>query len=1201
MPENIHVGNIAGQVGDRGENAVQDPAFRQLCDLIGRGERKIAISGLQPPAKAFILAQLFRRTAQPLYVITPTEKEALAIHQDLAFFLGEEQLFYYPSWGVRSTDIFSFQADDSLRRMEILAHLSRRKTAVFILPLQALMQRVLPVKAWFDYVETIALGDIRDRDQLVEKLIAGGYKRVSLVEGKGEFGVRGSVLDIFPTTAEHPLRLEFLGDELESIRVFSPVSQRSASELCDFTLFPAGEIIFSEARKQLAVVNIRRRANDLELAALTKNRLVEAVANCLTSSINPLFLPLFYGAADQDGTGRSESPGVLFDYLAPGACLVIDDYYALQQAELAIENEMDRLLIKAGREESFYLEKKSSYLLAGDLWERLADYPQIHIDGIQLGGGDSKEGASFPEVAFITERNMLDRAAWKVHAAAEGGPLGFLVEHLKKQIQEGALVVFLCLGAEEAQRMAHLLSQHDLTVDQDRAAPSFWTALQQHHGQGRLIILDGKLSGGFHFPAWKLVVLTEEELFGRKIARRKTKPLRDGYFLQSFGELNDGDYAVHTEHGVGLYRGLQKLRIDGLENDFLLLEYQGGDKLYIPVYRLDVLQRYLGPSGYLPQLDKLGGTSWETVKEKIKKSVREMAEELAAIYGARQVLEGHSFSLPGGLYDEFCTGFEFEETPDQAKAIADMEADLADAKPMDRLICGDAGFGKTEVAIRAAFLVAMEGKQVAVLVPTTILAEQHYQTFSRRLQDWPIRVEVINRFKTKAEQQKIVAAIKEGAVDIVLGTHRLLQNDIDFKDLGLVVIDEEQQFGVAHKEKLKKLRTLVDVLTLTATPIPRTLHLSMAGIRDLTIINTPPEDRLPIKTYLLEFDEEVIKEAIQAELARGGQVFFLHDRVRSIYTMARFVEKIVPEARVSVVHGRMKPQEIEEVMTGFVRGHNDVLVCTTIIGAGLDIPTANTIIINRADRFGLAQLYQIKGRVGRAKEEGRAYFLIPQGMMLSRDARRRLQAIMDFSEHGSGFRISYQDLEIRGGGNVLGASQSGQMSAVGYELYTELMEQTLREVKGQEIHKEERKPEIHLGVAAFIPEDYMADMRQRLIAYKRLSMAETDTELAAIKAELVDCYGFIPAELSNLLEVLAIKNLLQSLRGKKMGYDKKNMVVSFYQESNVEPARILKLAREKWPNLRLTPDLQLYIPFPDLNEQEILREAKGILEQLSAG
>ena len=1188
---------ITEQIEEGRETFSPDP-LQRLCDLIGRGERKIAITGLQQAAKALIISLLFRRAAKPLFIISPTEKEALAIKQDLAFFLGEEQIFLYPPWDVRSLDMFSFQTDNSLRRMEILGHLSRKKKALFILPLPALMQRVLPVRAWSDYVETIALGDIRDRDQLVDKLIVGGYKRVSLVEGKGEFAVRGSVLDIFPVAAEDPLRLEFLGDELESIRIFSPDSQRSAGEICDFTLFPAGEIILSAERKQSASANIRRRANELELSLLTKNRLVEAVANGSSPAINPVFMPLFYESADSQGTVPQEQPSVLFDYLPPDACLVVDDYFSLQQAELAVENEMDRLLLKARQEESFYLEKKSSYLPHEELWGRWESYQQIYIDGPAAGGSETEPCQA---VKFITENNLLDRAAWKMQAASETGPLGFLAEHLKKRVAEGLLVVFVCPGAEEAQRMAHLLSQHDLAVSHDWSAASFWPELKPHHGQGRLVILDGKLSGGFQLPAWKLVVLTEEELFGRKIARRKTKPLREGYFIQSFGELNEGDYAVHTEHGVGIYRGLQKLCIDGLENDFLLLEYQGRDKLYLPVYRLDVLQRYMGPSGFVPQLDKLGGSSWEAVKEKIKKSVREMAEELAAIYGARQVLDGHSFSLPGGLYDEFCTGFEFEETPDQAKAIEDMEADLADTKPMDRLICGDAGFGKTEVAIRAAFLAAMEGKQVAVLVPTTILAEQHYQTFSRRLKDWPIRVEVINRFKTKTEQQKIVAAIKEGTVDIVLGTHRLLQKDIDFKDLGLVVIDEEQQFGVAHKEKLKKFRTLVDVLTLTATPIPRTLHLSMAGIRDLTIINTPPEDRLPIKTYLVEFDEDLIKEAIQAELARGGQVFFLHDRVRSIYTMARFVEKLVPEAKVGVVHGRMKPKEIEEAMTAFVRGDHNVLVCTTIIGAGLDIPTANTIIINRADRFGLAQLYQIKGRVGRAKEEGKAYFLIPQGMMLSRDARRRLQAIMDFSEHGSGFRISYQDLEIRGGGNILGASQSGQMSAVGYELYTELMEQTLREVKGQEVEKEERKPEIHLGVAAFIPEEYMPDMRQRLITYKRLSLAETEAELAAIKEELVDCYGFIPGQLRNLLAVLGIKNLLQKLRGKKMGYDRKNMIVSLQQGSDVDPARIIKLARERWPAIRLTPDLQLYIPLPDLPEEEILRVAKEILLLLSSG
>ncbi len=1138
---------------------------------------------------------LFKKITKTFVVITATEKEARAIQQDLAFFLEEERLFFYPPWDIHSTDIFAFQKDAALQRVEILCRLLRAGPAIVIVPLKALLQKVMPRRALADYVETISLGDFRDRDELTEKMLFGGYTRVSLVEGKGEFAVRGNIIDIYPPTEECPLRLEFIGDELESIRMFDTVKQRSSREITEFALFPAGEIILSPARRQLAVANIKRRANELGLSGVIKNRLAETVANGLATSVNPLFLSLFYEEPDQDRNGGpGEMPGMLFDYLPDDSLLVYDDFFAQRQAGKEIENELDRFLLKAKLEETFYLEKDAFFTSREDLPELGAGYDAIYIDGITTG--TEPDDPAQPGIKFATEKSAFPREIWKAAASSEAGPLGFLAEEIERYLAEDYLVFFLCHGPEEVQRLTHLLAEHGLKAS--RAGASFLADLETPRIRGKLILLEGKLSGGFHLPSLRLAVITEEEIFGRKITRRKARPLREGYFLQSFGELNDGDYVVHTDHGIGIYRGLHKLVIGGLENDFLLMEYQDGDKLYLPVYRLDLLQRYVGPGDYKPPLDKLGGGSWEAVKERVKKSVREVAEELATIYGTRQVKEGHAYSLPRGIYDEFTAAFEFEETPDQAKAIEDVELDMSEAKPMDRLICGDAGFGKTEVALRASFIAAMEGKQVAMLVPTTILSEQHYRTFARRLKDWPLRVEVMNRFRTKAEQQNIVEGINGGQVDIVIGTHRLLQKDILFKDLGLVVIDEEQRFGVAHKEKLKKLRTLVDVLTLTATPIPRTLHLAMVGIRDLTVINTPPEDRQPIKTYIVEFDEEIIKDAIRHELVRGGQTFFLHDRVRSIYSLARFVSTLVPEAKVGVVHGRMKSKEIEDVMAGFVRGDYQVLVCTTIIGAGLDIPTANTIIINRADRFGLSQLYQIKGRVGRGKEEGCAYFLIPKGMMLSRDARRRLQAITDFSEHGSGFRISYQDLEIRGGGNILGTSQSGHISAVGYELYTELMEQTLKEIKGEKVEKE-TKPEIHLGVPAFIPEDYMVDVRQRLITYKRLSMAEGEEELAALKGELTDCYGFVPPEVDNLCEVLIIKNLLHRLRGKKMGYDQKNMIIAFHGESNLEPAKILALARGKWPGLRFTPDLNLYVPRPDLKAGEVLSEAKILLQALS--
>ncbi|MBN1547475.1 MAG: transcription-repair coupling factor, partial [Syntrophaceae bacterium] len=588
----------------------------------------------------------------------------------------------------------------------------------------------------------------------------------------------------------------------------------------------------------------------------------------------------------------------------------------------------------------------------------------------------------------------------------------------------------------------------------------------------------------------------------------------------------------------------------------------------------------------------------DAVKERVKKSVRDVAEELVSVYAAREIMTREAFTPTDRLYQEFASCFPFEETPDQTKAIDDIHQDMSDSKPMDRLICGDAGFGKTEVALRASFRAVMDGKQVAVLVPTTILAEQHYHTYCERLREYPIHIAVLNRLKTKMEQQEILKGVQNGTIDILIGTHRILQKDVQFKNLGLVIVDEEQRFGVTHKEKLKKLRTLVDVLTLSATPIPRTLHLSLVGIRDLSIINTPPEDRMPIKTYVAEFNEDIIKEAIDKELARGGQVFFVHDRIQSIYSMARFVSKLNPEASIGIIHGRMKSKDIEDTMVRFVKKEYNVLVCTTIVASGVDIPAANTIIINRADRFGLSQLYQIRGRVGRSKEEAYAYLFVPKGAMLSRDAQKRLQVIMDLSDPGSGFRIASNDLEIRGAGNLLGISQSGHVSAVGYELYTELMEKTIRELKGEAIPEEETKPEIQLGIPAFIPEEYMTDKHTRLLTYKRLSIAATDEELDQIREELTDSYGFIPVELENLFSVIRIKNCLTKIKGKRMLYDGSVLSISFDRNSPLDPARLVKLAKREFKGMRFTPDLKLNIPFTGSSAHDLSDKIMAVLHAL---
>lgn len=1170
--------------------AAVDPALRELLGRLEAGEREITVSGLEGSARPFLAALLFKQLRRPLVVVSPNDKGADACVRDLSLFLGEEPSMLLPSWDLLTADMFAFQRETELARLEVFHRLIYGGPAVAVIPARALMQKVIPREVLEGYCEWVSVGDARERDELTRKLAEGGYGRVTLVEGKGEFSVRGNLIDIYPPSAPHPFRLEFFGDELESIREFDEATQRSIREIAEFMLFPAREVILTPERRERAERNVRRRCIELELPGSVKDKLAGMIATGLGSAVNPLFHSLFYDGAREDGSD-DRGLGTLFDYLPEHGFLVLDDPLAVSQAEERTEGDLDRFLARARDAGRFHLDKASAYLTAAEAASRRQGMRQLRLEGLSLGIEDE---ARHP-VRFRLKRDISFAAA-AGREEEDAGILRPLAEKIREWIAEGMRVILVCGGRECLQRTEQLLGGYGIPVRKEPV--DFLNGMEPQGSPGALYLKEGRVSGGFHFPAMNLVVLSEEQIFGKKILRRRIRSTREGYFLKSFGELTEGDFVVHTEQGIGRYRGLQKLTAGGIENDFMLIEYQENDRLYIPVDRIDQIQRYVGPDGFSPKVDKLGGTSWENVKERVKKSVREVAEELVAIYAAREVMDREAFAAPDRIYDEFCAAFEFEETPDQAKAIEDIHLDMDGGKPMDRLICGDAGFGKTEVAMRAAFRAVLDGKQVAVLVPTTILAEQHYQTFSRRLKPYPIRIEALNRFRTKVEQKQILDGLSRGDVDIVIGTHRILQKDVAFRKLGLVIIDEEQRFGVTHKEKLKKLRTLVDVLTLTATPIPRTLHLSLVGIRDLSIINTAPDDRLPVKTYVLEFNEEVITDAIRRELARNGQVFFLHDRVRSIETMARLVRKLVPEANVGMVHGQMTSKEIEEAMTRFIRREDNVLVCTTIIGAGLDIPTANTIIINRADRFGLAQLYQIRGRVGRSKDEASAYLLIPQGAMLSRDAQKRLQVIMDFTEPGSGFRIASNDLEIRGAGNLLGISQSGHVSAVGYELYTELMEQAIREIKGEAAPEEEVRPEIHLGLPAFIPEAYMADEHQRLLAYKKISLAATDENLGGMREELTDRYGPVPAEVENLLGVIAIRNLLKDLKGKQMGYDGKAMSVFLQEKSPVDPVRIIAMYRKKVRGVQLTPDLKLTVPMPGLEGPEILARARELLQQL---
>jgi len=1165
-----------------------DPAFRAALESIGRGG-ETRVTGLKGSSKALFIAALHALTRRTVVVLCAGLDEARSLEQDAAFFAGDDAVLLMPPWDLMLPDTLSSQKDTERERIRVLCTLIEQKPAIVVIPRAALLQRVVPRDAVAGFMAAVSIGDTLDRDRFAVTLTEGGYRRVPLVEEGGDFSVRGNVIDLYPPTAPGPYRLLLSGDEIESIREMDVASQRSRKELAEFTLTPARELVLSEEARRRALRHLRIRAGELGLPARAKDRLAEMIGNGLASSLNPQFFPLFY--MDESGAGGLEN---LADYLPADGLVVIDDPLATARADEKARNEISRLFLRARDEEKFHLEEDALFLTEPEALRAADRSTRIVLETIEVGAAD---GAGAIRIPVETDLGLRPKEPALIQR--EESLLAPMADRIREWTREGFLVCYLCAGEEERLRMSHLLEDYALPMTHAQA-PFFGELCAPRGAQGRLVLCEGKIAGGFALPGLRLVVAGEEEIFGKKARRRRPARAREGWFLQSFGELNEGDFVVHTDHGIGIYRGLKRLSVGTIENDFLLMEYQGGDRLYIPVHRLDQIQRYIGPDGQEPRIDRLGGTAWETAKRRVKKAVEAIAEDLVALYAARDTMKGHAFSAVDRYYEEFASSFEYEETPDQARAIEDVNLDMDGEKPMDRLICGDAGFGKTEVAIRAAFRAAMDGKQTAVLVPTTILAEQHYQTFQARLAKYPVRIEVLNRFKTREQQKQVIAKIAQGTVDIVVGTHRLLQKDIVFKDLGLVVIDEEQRFGVTHKERLKKLRTLVDVLTLTATPIPRTLQLSLVGIRDLSIIHTPPEGRQSIRTWVLEFDDEVIRKAVLDEIARQGQVFFIHDRVHSIYHMARRIGQVVPEAKIGVAHGQMPPRELEEVMVKFLRKEVDVLVCTTIIGSGVDIPAANTIIVDRADRFGLAQLYQLRGRVGRSREEARAYLLIPPGAMLSPDAQKRLTVIKEFTEPGSGFRIASQDLEIRGAGNLVGMAQTGHISAVGYEMYTQLMERAVRELRGEKAPEAEIKPEIHLGIAAFVPDNYVPDPHRRLVTYKKLSMAASDEELAEMRDEMQDCYGPLPREVESLVGVISLRNLMKGLMAEKMEYDGHHMILAIHRSSPIDPLRLVALAKKKWKGMRFTPDHRLYVPMPDLPEGQVIEAAKGLLGELAA-
>lgn len=1144
--QNIHRATIASVIDGRKN-------FHQAID----------IHGLYGSAEAYLLSRLTASDETLTVILCADLEQGRKLRTELKFYCSDpDKVALLPHWELDPYAPLSPHPELEALRLATLSALHQNSIKALILPVRSLMQRVIPRQVLAGVTLTLETGEEYPRTQLLESLVQLGYQGVPLVEERGCFAVRGDIIDIFPADAEQPVRLDFFADFIENMRDFDPATQRSSKTgRQTLTLIPSREMILHGPFIETLSQNLKTRCDELAIPRPEREVIMTELREGILAPGRHFLLPFNYGSLDSLDAYLNNPRIVLID--PPAIEQEIDLFHrTIRDAEKRIQ---EQNLPHAPRQELY---------LAPDQLNRYLHNPtRITLSHLQVMDLDQER--------LHFHFNCLGNAYLKAIPGGEKDGLEALLEQMHKASAENRKALIVCRQKSQVDRLQELLDAHGQAL---HFVPDL-NISELPPGMPTLTL--GDLSSGFYLPDEKLNVISEEDIFGqRSHKRQRSSQQRAKQLLTSLAELKNGDFIVHTDHGIGRYLGLIHLTTGDIEGDFLNLQYAGNDKLYLPIERIEKVQKYIGGEGHTPKLDRMGGQGWEKARLRARAAVEELARQLLEIYAKRELRQGFSFSAPDQLFREFEATFPYEETQDQSQAIHDTLRDMQSNKPMDRLICGDVGYGKTEVALRAAVKAVLDGKQVAVLVPTTVLARQHWESFKERLKDFPVRVAMVSRFRSAAENKETLKATAAGQIDILVGTHRLLQRDVQFHDLGLLIVDEEQRFGVSHKEKLKQLRAEVDILTLTATPIPRTLHMSMTGMRDLSVIETAPVDRLAIRTYVTRFDDELIRQAILRELRRGGQVYFVHNRVQTIDAMADQLRQLVPEASVSVGHGQMPEKQLEQVMLDFIDGKNNLLVASTIIENGLDIPRANTIIINRADCFGLSQLYQLRGRVGRSDRRAYAYLLIPGEAALTRDARERLRVLQELTELGAGFRVASHDLELRGAGDLLGGKQSGSIAAIGFELYTELLEDTIARLRGQE--REDRiDPEIRLGLSAFLPENYLPDPNQRLQFYQRMAAAEDDSELFDLVEELRDRYGELPAAAETLVDVMRLRSRLKKLRIELLEYDGRYLSLLFHSSTKVSPELIRRLVTEQAEKYRLGADFKLSIAVKKLNQNEL--------------
>jgi len=1115
-------------------------------------------------AHALVIAESARRHSGLVLAVTRDTHAAHTLESDLKVFVDKDiPVLHFPDWETLPYDLFAPHPEIISQRIATLYRLPSLFRGVLVVPVATLTQRLPPPQFIHGAGLMLHAGQALQIHKEQQRLQSAGYRHVSAVVEPGEFSVRGGLMDIFPMGSMCPYRIELLDEEIDSIRSFDPETQRSKEKVESVNLLPAREFPLTET-------SIKAFRNTLrERFPIDPRRcpIYQDIREGFIPAGIEYYLPLFF-----------EKTVTLFDYL-PSESLCVLAEGVLDATEQFTLQTQQRYEQRAHDIERPVLPPEELYLTPQQLREQFNKKIRVEF----YSNNENKNIISLDiNVAPIVPLNR------------KGEPTARELKHFL-EFYPGRVLI----AADSAGRRESLLEQLHQTNIHIQSVHSWQEFLHQNIP---LAIVVASLDDGFALTHPAITVFTERQLLGEKIqqARRRKRVGRDpDTIIRDLTDLAIGAPVVHADHGVGRYQGLIKLDISGSSGEFLAIEYAKGDKLYVPVAQLQLVSRYTGTSPELAPLHSLGSEQWAKAKRKAAEKVRDVAAELLALYAKREARPGHSMSYDRTMYEQFTATFPFEETPDQLNAIQAVLADLASNKPMDRVVCGDVGFGKTEVALRAAFVAAIAGKQVALLVPTTLLAQQHYQNFRDRFADWPIRVEVLSRFKSKKEIENEIHKLAEGTIDVVIGTHRLLQGDIRFKNLGLIIIDEEHRFGVKQKEQLKKLRAEVDLLTLTATPIPRTLNMSMNGLRDLSIIATPPAHRMAVKTFITPYDPAQIREAFQRELARGGQVYFLHNDVETIEKTVRELEILIPEARIRFAHGQMPERELEQTMLDFYRQRFNVLVCTTIIESGIDIPTANTIIIHRADRFGLAQLHQLRGRVGRSQHRAYAYLIVPDKKVMTADAEKRLEAIASLEDLGAGFTLATHDLEIRGAGELLGEDQSGQIEEIGFSLYTELLERAVKALKLGEIPdfdlKNEHDAEIELHIAALIPEDYLPDVHTRLTLYKRIASAQNEETLRELQIEMIDRFGLMPDPVKNLFAITQLKLMATPLGIRKLDCGPQGGRILFNQQPNINPTSIIKLiqAQPKIYSLDGPEKLRIRMEMPDPLER--LRKISELL------